>query len=635
MENRRWIQGSWQASLLCFFVCLAHPALAKPTPSPATKKHNPPTTTDAKLKSKSKAISTLPLSHSTATHSTPSLQPRQQEQSRKQRISQSTTAQKTSPHSAERKSVKNTTRPETKESLSTTTQDRSKSRSITVLKETKGHTLLRTTVTIPVARTESHNQPRIGEEKSSRRQSPASLPTHKAHVDATKPQERRIDVSRSESLSVVKTSPTLSKESISAHQISPTPAVAPVVPPVLLTTPLQVPILPQEESPIPSTTPAPVVNAAQSRPVDPPTMLAKASTITFVEHGPTNPPKRDEGQAKESSDYAPQRAPFRVTLNDEELGYRTNSIFVLPGDEMFLEISDSQKKAAYTIHSTLGSERLLAARRWYWTAPATSGIYPVKIINTRMRSTIALNVFVMVPRDQVQDGYLNGYRVGQYPTEALRQLPMYTPPRGLIEITLENENTLVSPHFRLRQFLCKQDGTYPKYMILDSRLLTTLEQLLEMANANGYRARTFSIMSGYRTPYYNRAIGNHTTYSRHLWGDAADILIDEEPRDGKMDDLNQDGVIDAHDADVIYQLIENASEPRLQKIMMGGLARYRETSSHGPFIHVDARGSYARWGIKTLTRGGTTPGDAGFQTKEPPLSQPSFLESQSPTDPTP
>jgi hypothetical protein len=169
-------------------------------------------------------------------------------------------------------------------------------------------------------------------------------------------------------------------------------------------------------------------------------------------------------------------------------------------------------------------------------------------------------------------------------------------------------------------------------MILDARLLATLEQLLEMVNAHGYRARTFSIMSGYRTPYYNRAIGNRTTYSRHLWGDAADIFIDEEPHDGNMDDLNQDGVIDTHDADVIYQLIENASEPRLQKILMGGLARYRETSSHGPFIHVDARGSNVRWGIRTLTKGGSTPAETAFHVRD---SQPSFLDAQSATEPAP
>jgi hypothetical protein len=30
--------------------------------------------------------------------------------------------------------------------------------------------------------------------------------------------------------------------------------------------------------------------------------------------------------------------------------------------------------------------------------------------------------------------------------------------------------------------------------------------------------------------------------------------------------------------------------------MTGGLARYRETGSHGPFVHVDVRGIFTRWG---------------------------------------
>jgi hypothetical protein len=243
----------------------------------------------------------------------------------------------------------------------------------------------------------------------------------------------------------------------------------------------------------------------------------------------------------------------------------------------------------------------------------------------------------MVPLNRVEDGFLNGYRIGHYPTVALRQQPIYTPPRGLIEVTLENENTLVSPHFRLRQFLCKQDGDYPKYMVLDARLLTALELFLEKANAHGYQARTLTVMSGYRTPYYNRAIGNSTTYSRHVWGDAADIFIDENPKDGRMDDLNQDGEIDSHDAEVLYDLIESGYESRFQSLLVGGLARYRETSSHGPFVHVDVRGVTARWGGRRTTKGivpTTVPvvlrgGDATH------LPQPSYWDSESETDSAP
>ena len=46
--------------------------------------------------------------------------------------------------------------------------------------------------------------------------------------------------------------------------------------------------------------------------------------------------------------------------------------------------------------------------------------------------------------------------------------------------------------------------------------------------AAGIDASTFRILSGYRTPFYNRSIGNETHYSRHVYGDAADIYVDED-----------------------------------------------------------------------------------------------------------
>jgi hypothetical protein len=315
----------------------------------------------------------------------------------------------------------------------------------------------------------------------------------------------------------------------------------------------------------------------------------------------------DSQQSYSWPGYSPGRARFTVQLNDEQMLHRLNSAFVLPGDEIFIEIADRHKNLDYTFRTTLGKERQLGVNRWYWHAPSRPGVYPVKIQQTRSGETVTLNVFVMIPLNQVEDGTLNGYRIGHYPSVALRQQPIYTPPRGFIEVTPDIENMLVSPHFRLRQFLCKQEGGYPKYLILDVRLLVALELLLEKANARGYRARTFTVMSGYRTPYYNRAIGNSTTYSRHLWGDAADIFIDENPPDGQMDDLNQDGEIDSHDAEVLYDLIESEYESRFQRLLVGGLARYRETSSHGPFVHVDVRGVAVRWGAKSPPKGFSSP----------------------------
>lgn len=321
--------------------------------------------------------------------------------------------------------------------------------------------------------------------------------------------------------------------------------------------------------------------------------------------------------------YAPEMAPFPVLLNDEPVVFRTNSAFVLPGETVTLTVGRTKKKNAYTIQSPFKTS-LLGPNRWSWQAPHEAGFYPVKILHSAWGATVQLNVFVLAPLSRIEDGSLNGYQIGNYPTAPLRALEAYSLPRGFVEVTEANENTLLTPHFRLRQFLCKQESDYPKYVALDARLLMVLEIILKKVNEQGHQCPTLSVMSGYRTPHYNRAIGNSTSYSRHLWGDAADIFVDANPRDGVMDDLNDDGVIDLHDTEVLYGIVFDMYEPRvqqfltdgfvnapilqqlgaigfaddrrLQRRMTGGLARYRESGGHGPFVHVDVRGIFTRWG---------------------------------------
>jgi hypothetical protein len=219
-------------------------------------------------------------------------------------------------------------------------------------------------------------------------------------------------------------------------------------------------------------------------------------------------------------------------------------------------------------------------RRWTWTAPQAPGLYPIRV------DSIVIQAFVLVPFERLRGEYLNGYRIGRYPRRALRGLDIYRPPAGFIEVTRANENVFVSPHFQLKQFVCKQAGGYPKYVVLDAQLLERLEQLLALAKDAGITASTFHVMSGYRTPAYNHAIGN-VAYSRHTWGSAADIFIDEDGN-GRMDDLNEDGRSDARDAEVLYRLFDDVQAA-------GGMGKYAATQAHGPFVHVDLRDRRARW----------------------------------------
>jgi hypothetical protein len=154
-------------------------------------------------------------------------------------------------------------------------------------------------------------------------------------------------------------------------------------------------------------------------------------------------------------------------------------------------------------------------------------------------------------------------------------------------------DTRLSPHFTLRQCVCKQVSGYPKFVVLQPSLLVLLERLLAEVRASGVAIDTFGVISGYRTPYYNKRIGNVPT-SRHVYGDAFDFFVDGDG-DGLMDDLNRDGQRNRADVDWLFSLIENFSRKSDNALLVGGIGRYYRASHHGGFIHVDTRGYRARW----------------------------------------
>jgi hypothetical protein len=290
---------------------------------------------------------------------------------------------------------------------------------------------------------------------------------------------------------------------------------------------------------------------------------------------------------------SPAAAGFAVRYNGLESRHRVRAVFVLPGHSLTLDVASSDA-GRVVLRPTGGTAGRAAKGGWRWEAPSSPGLYPLFLVDSAARDSITLNAFVLVPASAQRGEYLNGYRIGRYPERPLRGLAMYQAPLGFVEVTRENHDTPVSPHFRLGEFVAKQEGGYPKYLVLDERLLLKLEHLLERVRADGHPGARFHVMSGYRTPYYNRAIGN-VGYSRHVYGAAADIFIDASPRDGIMDDLNGDGRSDLADARLLHALIDRAAAAPGFGPLLGGLAAYRATARHGPFVHVDVRGYRARW----------------------------------------
>jgi len=112
--------------------------------------------------------------------------------------------------------------------------------------------------------------------------------------------------------------------------------------------------------------------------------------------------------------------------------------------------------------------------------------------------------------------------------------------------------------------------------------------------AMGVRADRMVVMSGFRTPQYNHHTLNNprSSLSRHQFGDAADVWIDNEG-DGYMSDLNGDGRRDIEDARVMLRAVERVEQQHPE--LVGGAGLYRANRVRGPFIHVDVRGARARW----------------------------------------
>jgi len=208
-----------------------------------------------------------------------------------------------------------------------------------------------------------------------------------------------------------------------------------------------------------------------------------------------------------------------------------------------------------------------------------------------------LSLITLLPFADKVNGRVGDYHLGRFPAE--RRAPRsaaYENPDGFIEVTLENKDTPVSEHFRLSDFLTHdQKNVWPKYLVLREALVDKLELVMVELQRRGIDAQRMRVMSGFRSPQYNqRGVGRgRAKDSRHQYGDAADVMVDNNS-DNRLDDLNRDGRVNSKDMRILAEAVESVE--RQYPELVGGLGLYRATSARGPFIHVDVRGQRARWG---------------------------------------
>ncbi|PUU95590.1 MAG: peptidase M15A [Halanaerobium sp.] len=293
--------------------------------------------------------------------------------------------------------------------------------------------------------------------------------------------------------------------------------------------------------------------------------------------------------------FTEDHADFSIVYDELKIPLKTFSIFVLPREEIEVKIAEEDRNQQYIIE--LGGKKYESGSSFSWKAHGESGHYPVTISRKNAsgkNSEIKLNVFVLHPYSEKEGEYIYGFKIGNYPAAPADQKEDYSKPKGFLKIEQSILDLNLTPHFKVEKFLTNQSDQLPQFIVIQESLLLKLEYFLAEVNKAGYPAETFGIVSFYRSPYFNKKIGNDTHYSRHLYGDAVDIYIDNRGNEW-MDDLNGDGKLDIKDADVLFKIAKKFDQKEKYADLQGGLSSYHANGVRGSFIHIDTRGIHVTW----------------------------------------
>jgi hypothetical protein len=294
------------------------------------------------------------------------------------------------------------------------------------------------------------------------------------------------------------------------------------------------------------------------------------------------------------ADFAVFRAPSRML-----------SLFALPGESVPFDLityagASPGMLSRFTVEAPIEVDVAMdEARGFLLTGPTTPGIYTVTFQERREAPLedplpYTVQLVVLIPDGEIHNGRLGDYPIGRYPRSELEDRWRYERPRGFVEITEANRDLLLTDHFHLSDLDCKLEVPYPHYAAIQTAVLIKLEGMVDILRARGLPGEHIQIMSGYRTPDYNRSLGNRTRYSRHIVGDAADVYLDADG-DERMDDLNGDGRVNRRDAIYLLGLVNEMDNSSAYGSLVGGASAYSSNHDHGPFVHVDTRGFPARW----------------------------------------
>ena len=286
-----------------------------------------------------------------------------------------------------------------------------------------------------------------------------------------------------------------------------------------------------------------------------------------------------------------QAPPLALTVDCLSFSLPRMSLFLLPGESVDITagLAPAMQEAKATCKT--GKLERRTTGEWRYTAPTRSGEDMLNFSQQGGSAKAQVRVCILIPAVYTKKGHINGYHIGDYVTNHAN--PIYTPPKGYYEVLGTNADEWLTDHVQMRDIVSKQVDGYPRYIVLQPKLLVKLEAALSELQKAGVKVRRFSFISGYRTPYYNAKIEN-VGLSRHQYGDAADVFVDFD-KDGYMDDVNHDGVHDIKDAQYLADIVNRMDTAPQYRHLLGGLGVYKPRVGRTAFVHIDTRGYKARW----------------------------------------
>ena len=267
--------------------------------------------------------------------------------------------------------------------------------------------------------------------------------------------------------------------------------------------------------------------------------------------------------------------------------------FALPGERVDypLDLGADPAELAYgwvSLTDTTWVDSVRALGGGQLTAPAEPGFYRLALARGAARRIVdGVTVAVLVPFEAKRGTTLDGYRIGTFLAERLGGHAER--PLGFVKVTPEAADVPVTAHLRVGDFLTRDAQTqWPRYAAISPRVLDKIELVVaEVARMRGDTVGAprvgVSVHSGFRTPLYNRAVPRAARDSRHQYGDAIDVAID----------ANGDGRLTASDTRLVAMAVERveAAHPDLA----GGMGIYTGRRYRQPYVHIDTRGTKARW----------------------------------------